>query len=84
MIDIKFKIGGREVGPNNLKDVLEKAIFQNVRSQIAQRVGNISCPEHGKSPQITAEGRDLSSLSFTVKGCCDKAVDEVRRRMGAK
>lgn len=84
MIDIKFKIGGREVSPNNLKDVLEKAIFQNVRAQLVQRVGNVSCPEHGKSPQITAEGRDLSSLSLNVKGCCDKAVEEVRRRMGTK
>lgn len=82
MIDIKFKVGGREVSPNNLKSVLEKAIFQNVRDQISSRVGRVSCPEHGKSPQITAEGRDLSSLRFTVQGCCDKAVSEVRRRMG--
>lgn len=82
MIDIKFKVGGREVSPNNLKSVLEKAIFQNVRDQIASRVGRVSCTEHGKSPQITAEGRDLSSLKFTVQGCCDKAVNEVQRRMG--
>ena len=83
MVEIKFKVNGREVRPNDMKSVLEKAMFQNVRDQIAARVGRVTCPEHGKTPQITAEGRDLSSLKFTVQGCCDKAVEEVRRRMGA-
>ena len=83
MAEIKFKVGGREVRPNDMKSVLEKAILQNVRDQIASRVGRVTCPEHGKTPQITAEGRDLSSLKFTVQGCCDKVVDVVRRRMGA-
>lgn len=83
MIDIKFKVGGREVRPTDMKSVLEKAIFQNVRDQITARVGKVSCREHGKVPQITAEGRDLSSLKFTIQGCCDKVVDEVRRRMSS-
>lgn len=81
MIDIKFKVGGRSVTANNFTSALEKAIFENVRSQIVARVGSVSCPDHRKRPHVLAEGRDLTSLKFSVESCCETSAKEVRRRL---
>lgn len=82
MISMKMMIDGCEVRPSGVADALQAAILQNIQSQVVSRVGEIICPDHGEIPEIVAESSDLSSLSFMVRGCCDKVVDEVRNRMG--
>lgn len=81
MIDLKFEINGRPANPNNFRDPLEKAVMEAVSKQIRQKVSACRCPEHGKAPSILAKGRDLRSLSFEVKGCCDKLIADVRRKL---
>lgn len=83
MIDIRFKVDGRSVTGTSLMSALEKAIFDEVKSQIAARVGSASCPLHGQQPKILAEGRDLTLLKFSVESCCEASAQEVRSRLGA-
>lgn len=81
MIDLKFEINGRPANPNNFRDPLEKAVMEAVSKQIRQKIGSCRCPEHGRSPSILAKGRSLESLSFEVKGCCEKLIEDVKRRL---
>lgn len=81
MIDLKFEINGRPANPNNFRDPLERAVIEAVTKQVRQKVGSCRCPEHGRSPTLIAKGRDLQSLSFQVKGCCDKLIEDVKRRL---
>jgi hypothetical protein len=81
MIDLKFEINGRQVNPRNFGDALQGAVLEAVSKQIRQKVGACRCSEHGRSPSIVAKGHDLGSLSFEVKGCCDKLIEDVRRKL---
>jgi hypothetical protein len=81
MIDLKFEISGRPVNPRNMRDAVEGMVLEAVSKQIRQKVGACRCPEHGRRPTIVAKGRDLKSLSFEVKGCCDKLIEDVRRKL---
>jgi hypothetical protein len=77
MLDLSFEINGRKVTPNSVSDALEAAILQSVSASIKDRVGNITCPDHGRTPKIVGKGRSLNTLSFDVSGCCQKLIDNV-------
>jgi hypothetical protein len=81
MLDISFEINGRKVSPNNVGNVLERAILQSVSDSIKRNVGSLRCPEHSSAPKIVVKGRDLSNLSFEVSGCCQKLMDSVKARL---
>ena len=83
MIDIHFEIGGRQVDPRNMHDVLEAAMLSAVQDGLRKKVGARRCPEHGQNPKLIAKGRSLDNLNFEVAGCCEKVIDEVKRKLGA-
>lgn len=84
MIDIHFEIGGRRVDPRNMRDALEVAMLSAVQDGLRKKVGACRCSEHGQTPKLMAKGRSLDKLNFEVTGCCEKAIDEVKRKLGAK
>jgi len=81
MFEIKFEINGRRIDPKNISDVLEKATLEVIEKHITKSVGSVRCPEHGSGAKIVAKGRDISNLSFTVAGCCQKLIDEVNKKL---
>jgi hypothetical protein len=81
MVDISFEIGGVIVESNNVKNALEKALFQGVREYIKKTVGAVLCPEHGVAPKIVCKGTSLSDSYFEVSGCCQKFTDIVEKRL---
>lgn len=81
MFEIKFEINGRRIDPKNIGDVIEKATIEVVEKQITQSVGSVRCPEHGSGAKIIAKGRDISNLTITVSGCCQKLIDEVNKKL---
>lgn len=84
MIDIHFEIGGRRVDPKNMRDALEAAMLSAVQDGLRKKVGACRCPEHGQYPKLMAKGRSLDKLNFEVSGCCEKVIDEVKRKLGAR
>lgn len=81
MFEIKFEINGRRVDSKTIGDVLEKATLEVVEKHITQSVGSVRCPEHGTGAKVIAKGRNISNLTFTVSGCCQKLVDEVNKKL---
>ena len=81
MIEVKFIIGGREVSSNGLQDALESEALKIVKENLLRKLGSISCPDHHRSPRVIVSGSSLHELSFSVEGCCQKLVDEVKKRI---
>lgn len=82
MLNISCVINGRKVSPNNIANVLESAMLAKIIESVRNTVGSISCKEHGESPSITIEGRNLNDLNFEVSGCCETLIEEVKSRFG--
>lgn len=82
MIDVKFEINGRKVDPRNMKDALIGMAMEAATQEIRRKIGSCRCPEHGKSPTVVAKGRDVSKLSFEMRGCCDKLIEDAKHRLG--
>ncbi len=82
MFDITFKLNGRKVRPNQIGDALEKALLQKVEDDIKKKVATVRCPEHGQAAQIVASGRSIDKLRFDIKGCCEKLISDVKKKLG--
>ncbi|MEI6985801.1 MAG: toll/interleukin-1 receptor domain-containing protein [Rhodospirillaceae bacterium] len=77
---ISFQINGRTVSPNNIRDVLEKAMLEGVEAQLRQRIGLIRDPETGEFPTLVVSGPSLSELSIKVEGS-PELVAQVKARL---
>jgi hypothetical protein len=81
MFEISFEIGGKKVNPQNIGNALEEAILEQIKKSIINRVGAVSCPEHGTLAKIICKGSDLDKLSFEISGCCDKLINAVKAKL---
>lgn len=60
----------------SFEQAVSRTVFPQVRDNVAARLRDIRCPEHGTRPtSVTVTGRDLRSLGWEVRGCCDKLRD---------
>lgn len=81
MIDITYEVGGRKVSPNQFGNELEKAILTEIADNVKKALGSVTCPDHGKSPNVTIKGRDINNLSWEVSGCCQKVIDLATKKL---
>ena len=81
MVKITFEINGRKTDARNMKDAFESAILSGVTNSIKSSVGQVYCAEHKQYPEILAKGRNLDSLNFEVKGCCNDVIEQVKRKL---
>jgi hypothetical protein len=66
----------------DFEDALNKAAFTQVRDNVTKRLRAARCPEHGTNPtSVTVSGRDLKTLKWEVKGCCDKLTEAAARAL---
>lgn len=78
---IKFSIGGRTVDPRNLKDAMMKAVLENLREQISEKIVAIRDPDTGEFPTVIVRGDNIEQLTLHVEGS-PKLVALVRERLG--
>jgi len=71
MIEIVFVLRGVEVALDEVEDVRERSALKQIERSIRDRVGELSCPEHGANPRLTATGSRVDSLEFELSGCCE-------------
>jgi hypothetical protein len=62
-------------------NVMDEGTKQKVEEYIGRRVGDLVCPDHGEPPTIICSGTRLDNLSFDVKGCCQKLIYTVKRKL---
>jgi len=80
MVSISWEIGGKRVDARYSGDALQAALRKGIEDAIRAKVGQCVCPEHGQHPTLVGSGA-LTSPSFQVSGCCQKLIDEVKRRL---
>jgi hypothetical protein len=78
---IKFSIGGRTVDPRNMKDALMATALDEIRAQIAEKVGAIRDPDTGEFPTIIVSGDDTENLKLHIEGR-PALIAKVRERLG--
>ncbi|MFB4203984.1 hypothetical protein KBTX_03114 [wastewater metagenome] len=81
MIDVSFEINGKKVNPDKIGDALEAAALKSISEQIKDKLRGVKCPEHGESPKVKVQGRNLDNLSFEVSGCCDALIERVKEKL---
>jgi hypothetical protein len=80
MIDITFEINGRKVDPNRIGDALERALFTQVRTNLAKKIAAVRDPDTGERPRLTVRGHSLRDLTIEVSGS-ETLIEEVTRRL---
>ena len=82
---VKFTVNGRPVPTGQagraMGDALEKAAFQQVKTNVQERLRRVRCPQHHQSPRVTSSGTSLATLRWSITGCCDRLVEEARREL---
>jgi hypothetical protein len=71
MIEIVFVLRGAPVAPDDVEDVRERSVLKQIEQSIRDRIGGLSCPEHGAYPRLTATGQRADALDFELSGCCE-------------
>lgn len=52
---------------------IQKVVFAQVRDNVAARLRDMRCPEHGTRPtSVDVTGHNLDSLKWEIHGCCAK------------
>lgn len=64
----KIEINGRTVRPDEIANVVERAMLEAVARQIQNRIGSVRDPETGEAPLVVARGTSLQDLTFEVAG----------------
>jgi hypothetical protein len=61
--------------------LMDEAAKQKVEAYVTKRVGDFRCPDHDEPPTIVCSGARLEALRFDVKGCCQKAIYLVQKKL---
>lgn len=80
MIDISFEINGRKVNPNQISNVLEKAIVQELQNKLKREIGSIRDSKSGERPRLKVKGNNINNLSIEVEGSPD-VIETVTSRL---
>lgn len=76
-VDMMFDCRGDDSG------VMDPATREKVASYVTKRVGDFTCPDHGKQPTVVVQGERLDEIAFDVRGCCQKAIVLVKEKLNA-
>lgn len=80
MLRITFELNGRPIDPRNIKDALEKAIVEGIRSDLEKRIRQAAGFDADKLT-VKMSGSSLNSLSMNISGP-DEVVAKVRKVFG--
>ncbi|MRG94627.1 hypothetical protein [Polyangium spumosum] len=81
---LKITKNGRTIQSNRLADEIMKDVrgqaTDSIRQDFEKKLRGFRCPEHGTGATVTvAIDGAFKQGKVTVKTCCDKADEEVRR-----
>ena len=80
-VEVSFEINGRKVSPQNWGNAVERALLENLKEQIQDKLRGVRCAEHNQQPRVTVAGSSLDQLSFQVHGCCQKLIDQATKAL---
>lgn len=71
VFDIRFEFRDKRIDASTREKFAES---------LAQKVGNMRCPEHSRPAHILAKGR-LDKLTLDISGCCKEFTDAVHSKI---
>jgi len=75
-----FEINGRKVSPNQISNVLEKAVVQELQDKLMREIGSIRDSKTGERPRLKVKRNNINNLSFEVEGSPD-VIEAVKSRL---
>jgi hypothetical protein len=82
---LKFSVNGRRVPAGRMGqamgDALQEAAFQQVKTNVQERLRRVRCPQHHQAPRVAGSGTSLATLRWSIAGCCDRLVEEARHEL---
>ena len=81
-ISITATFNGDPIDLDHPEAFLDKVRFNAAKHLVEQRVGTVTCPEHGEPPDITIEFTSVpEKFDVKVSSCCDAFMQEVKDRI---
>ncbi|MFY9075653.1 hypothetical protein OZZ08_11900 [Malaciobacter mytili] len=81
MLEVSFKINGKKVNPNNIKNQMEAMILKSIEEKIKKTISSIHCNEHNQRPKILVIGSNFNNLSFEISGCCENIIEKTKEKL---
>jgi len=81
MIDVLFEVAGRKINLDGMHPGLQRSMLATIREALGERVGDVECPHHHRTPRILCKGPSVVELSMQICGCCDHVIDQVESRL---
>lgn len=81
-VDVTVSVRGKDVSVSDVPDKTLAAALRKMGDDIARKLANVTCPEHGKPPtkvriHVSASGEG----DLRYDSCCEKLVGAVRTAM---
>jgi hypothetical protein len=83
-MNIKLKLNGRQVSPDQLGSAVEDEVLAKVKAQMAEKLKNLRCPDHGEAPKPEFDGDSLKNLKIQFRTCCGWMREEAERVLNQK
>lgn len=83
MLNIKMTINGRPATSANIKDALEKSIFDAACKQIADKLKNIGPTADGERLQVELTRSSANNVSVSLSGPAE-LIEQAKAALGKK
>ena len=81
MIEVSFRVGGKEVKLDEIKDALLRMELDGLRTVIANKLAGSLCDTHDRPPNIIVDS-ESGLVRFTVIGCCPAFNEQTSSLLG--
>ena len=72
---------GRETTLDKLGDSILAKSIKSLTKQVKQKASQVVCPEDNEKARVITIKKSGDTLVFSVKGCCQKLIDEVTKAL---
>jgi hypothetical protein len=80
-LNIKYVVDGREATLDKFGDAILAESIKSLTKQVKQKASQVVCPEHNEKARVITIKKSGDTLVFSVKGCCQKLIDEVTKAL---
>lgn len=80
-LNIKYVVDGRETTLDKLGDSILAKSIKSLTKQVKQKASQVVCPEDNEKARVITIKKSGDTLVFSVKGCCQKLIDEVTKAL---
>lgn len=81
MLNVYWEVDGRRVTAEQIEDEMMAALLEDITEQARDAVGEMTCPEHGTTPELTVKYKEDSTVDFECNCCCESFSGAVQVKL---